>query len=213
MSEVRPYKIDVPQAKLDRLKQKLDDYQWPTELENVGWDYGTPQKDIKRFYDHWKNKFDWRAHEKHMNDSYPQFETTVNIDGFGDVDIHFLHQKSDVKGAIPLCFVHGWPGSFLEVTKMIPLLQGGDGKPAFHIVAPSMVNYAFSQGVFKRGFHIGKYAEACHKVMLALGYDQYVTQGGDWGYLITRAQSYLYPEHVKGVHVNVSHASAAHSMR
>ena len=52
--------------------------------------------------------------------------------------MHFIHQKSDVKGAIPLLFVHGWPGSVLEVTKMLPLLKGGDGKPAFHVVAPSL---------------------------------------------------------------------------
>ena len=118
------------------------------------------------------------------------------------IDMHFLHQKSDVKGAIPLCFVHGWPGSFLEVTKILPLLKGGDGKPAFHVVAPSMPNYCFSGPMLKKGFSIGRYAEAMHKVMLALGYDQYVTQGGDWGFLITRAQAHLYPQHVKGHHVN-----------
>ena len=128
MPEIRQYKIDVPQVKLDRLKQKLEHYEWPTELEDVGWDYGPPQKDIKRFYNHWKDKFDWRAHEKKMNDTLPQFETTVNVEGFGDIDMHFIHQKSDVEGAIPLCFVHGWPGSFLEVTKMLPLLKGGKRK-------------------------------------------------------------------------------------
>lgn len=85
---------------------------------------------MKRFVDHWRNKFDWRAHEKKINE-LPNFEVTVDIDGFGPVDMHFLHQKSDVPGAIPLCFVHGWPGSFLEVTKALPLLKGGDGKPAF----------------------------------------------------------------------------------
>lgn len=130
--------------------------------------------------------------------SLPQFETQITVDGFGPIDMHFLHQKSDVKGAIPLLFVHGWPGSFLEVTKMLPLLKGGDGKPAFHVVAPSLPNYGFSSGMFKvrlfhpwglstylwptslidlaqKGFAIGQYAEACHKVMLALGYDQYGT--------------------------------------
>jgi pimeloyl-ACP methyl ester carboxylesterase len=81
--------------------------------------------------------------------SFPQFETQVTVDGFGPIDMHFLHQKSEVKGAIPLLFVHGWPGSFLEVTKMLPLLKGGDGKPAFHVVAPSLPNYGFSGGMFK----------------------------------------------------------------
>ena len=66
-------------------------------------------KDVKRFVDHWRNKFDWREHERKINE-LPNFEVTVEIDGFGPVDMHFLHQKSDVKGAIPLCFVHGWPG-------------------------------------------------------------------------------------------------------
>lgn len=120
--------------------------------------------DIKRFYDHWKDSFDWRRHEKWMNDTFSQYETTVNVDGFGDIDMHFLHQKSDVEGAIPLLFCHGWPGSFLEVTKMLPMLKGGDGKPAFHVVAPSLPNYAFSGPCLKRGFGIGQYAEACHKV-------------------------------------------------
>lgn len=202
MPEVRPYKISVPQEKLDRLQRKIDDYQWPMPLEDDSWDFGSPQKDIKRFYNHWKDKFDWREHERKMNE-LPNFETTVNIDGFGDIDMHFLHQKSDNPNAIPLCFIHGWPGSFLEVVKMLPMLKGGDGKPAFHVVAPSLVSFGFSQGVYKRGFHMAKHAEAYHKVMLALGYDQYVTQGGDWGYFIIRAMSYLFPLHVKGVHTNV----------
>jgi pimeloyl-ACP methyl ester carboxylesterase len=81
--------------------------------------------------------------------SFPQFETQVTVNGFDAIDMHFLHQKSEVKAAIPLLFVHGWPGSFLEVTKMLPLLSGGDGKPAFHVVAPSLPNFGFSAGMFK----------------------------------------------------------------
>jgi pimeloyl-ACP methyl ester carboxylesterase len=148
--------------------------------------------DVKRITDHWLNKFDWRAEEKKINE-LPQFETQITVDGFGAVNMHFLHQKSDVKGAIPFLFVHGWPGSFLEGTKILPLMKGGDGKPAFNVVAPSLPNYGFSSGVFKvrwlsrpiymvkcliwfkKGFAISQYAEACHKVMLALGYDQYGT--------------------------------------
>lgn len=77
MAQIRPYKIDVPQAKLDKLRRKLDDYEWPTELhDNPEWDYGSPQKDIKRFYEHWKNNYDWRAHEKKLNELL-NFETTV----------------------------------------------------------------------------------------------------------------------------------------
>jgi pimeloyl-ACP methyl ester carboxylesterase len=75
--------------------------------------------------------------------------TKFSVDGFEPVDMHFLHQNSDISGAIRLLFVHGWPGSFLEVTKILPLLKGGDGKPAFHVVVPSLPNYVFSGWVMK----------------------------------------------------------------
>jgi pimeloyl-ACP methyl ester carboxylesterase len=79
----------------------------------------------------------------------PMFETQVEVDGFGPVDMHFVHQKSGVKGAIPFLFVHGWPGSFMEASRILPLMKGGDGKPAFDVVVPSLPNYGFSGGVFK----------------------------------------------------------------
>ncbi|KAF7196640.1 putative epoxide hydrolase [Pseudocercospora fuligena] len=201
MSAVKEYTINVPQDKIDRLKRRLDEAEFPSELEDAAWDYGSPLKDIKRIVEYWRTKFDWGAHEKKLNE-LPNFEVQVNIDKHGPVDMHFVHQKSDVPGAIPLLFVHGWPGSFLEVTKMLPLLKGGDGKPAFHVVAPSLPNYGFSGPALKRGFNVARYAEACHKVMLALGYNEYVTQGGDWGFLITRALGHLYPKNVKASHIN-----------
>jgi pimeloyl-ACP methyl ester carboxylesterase len=146
----------------------------PFPLPALGFsrDWPSPRKDVQRLTEFWKTKFDWRYKEKELN-SFPHFVTEIAIDGFDPLNIHFLHQKSEVKGAIPLLFVHGWPGSFMEVTKMLPLLKGGDGKPAFHVVAPSLPNYVFSEGVKKGGFENKNYAEVCHKVMLALGYDQY----------------------------------------
>lgn len=127
--------------------------------------------DVRRFVDHWRTKFDWRAHEKRMNE-LPNFKTTVEVKGFPSIDMHFVHQKSGVEGAIPLLFVHGWPGSFMEASKILPLLKGGNGKPAFDVVVPSLPNYGFSGAALKKGFGIGQYAEACHNVMMALGYDQ-----------------------------------------
>ncbi|EME41047.1 hypothetical protein DOTSEDRAFT_136755 [Dothistroma septosporum NZE10] len=204
MSEVKKYSVNVPQAKIDRLKRRLEDTDFPNELEDAGWDYGSPLTDIKRFVEYWKTEFDWRAHEKKLNE-LPNYEVQVNVDKHGPVDMHFIHQKCSNPNAIPLLFVHGWPGSFLEVTKILPLLANTSNdstKPSFHIVAPSLPNYGFSGPALKRGFNIARCAEACHKVMLALGYDQYVTQGGDTGFLITRAMAHLYPQHVKACHVN-----------
>jgi len=208
MASIKPYKVAIPDAALKRLHQKLELTDLPKhEIEGAEWTYGTPLKDIQQLIEYWKTKFDWREMEIGLN-HLPNFMTQITVDGFDPLDIHFLHQKSKVKGAIPLLFVHGWPGSYLEVTKMLPLLMGGDGKPAFDIVAPSLPNYVFSSGVKKKGFELKHYAETCHKLMLALGYDQYVTQGGDWGFLITRALGLLYPNHVKGSHINWAWANA-----
>jgi len=94
------------------------------------------------------------------------------------------------------------PGSFIEVQHILPLLAAPGG-PAFHIVSPSLPNYGFSSGVKTLGFGAAQYAETCHRLMLQLGYDQYVTQGGDWGYLITRAIGLLYPPSCKASHINM----------
>ncbi|KZV79145.1 alpha/beta-hydrolase [Exidia glandulosa HHB12029] len=203
-----PFAVNVPDAELVQLYQKLDLTRWPDELEGAGWSYGAPLADVKRLATYWRESFDWRAQETKINDALPQFTTDVDVDGFGTLNIHFVHKRSSRPDAIPLLFQHGWPGSFLEVSKLLPLLTEPTKAtdPAFHVVAPSLAGYAFSQAPSKPGFGIRQYAEVAHKIMLQLGYDQYVTQGGDWGAGVTRVMGYLYaPEHCKGSHTNMMH--------
>jgi len=169
---ISPYQISVPNAELERIKQKLDHSSFPDELDHAGWDYGAPLKDVERLTYYWRSGFDWKAQEAKLN-RLPQFTTKMHVDGFDELDIHFVHQKSPVVGAIPLLFVHGWPGSFIEVTKLLPLLQGSATNPAFSIVAPSLPNFGFSSGVRQKGFTLEEYAKVCHALMLRLGYDQY----------------------------------------
>ena len=150
MTQISPYKIAVPQAKLDRLKQKLALADFPDELEEAGWDYGVPLADIKRLTAYWHNGYDWRKAEAELNEALPQFTVDIQVEGFETLKIHFVHQKSEVKGAIPLLFAHGWPGSFDEARKIIPdLVKGGKDSPAFHVVVPSLPNFGFSQGTKK----------------------------------------------------------------
>jgi len=113
--------------------------------------------DIQRLTEYWGSKYDWRKQEEEMN-KLPQFMTKVEVDGFGELDIHFLHQKSSSKNAIPLLFVHGWPGNFLEGSRILSLLKEGEGKggPAFDIVVPSLPNYCFSGGVKKVSLSLAK---------------------------------------------------------
>ncbi|KAF2869999.1 Alpha/Beta hydrolase protein [Massariosphaeria phaeospora] len=202
-----PYTISVPEPHLQKLKRKLADAEYPDELDaRDQWQYGAPLADVKRLAKYWENGFDWRKAEAQMNE-LPNFREKVAVEGFGELDVHFVHQRSEVEGAIPLLFCHGWPGSFLEVTKLLPLLRGSADTPAFHIVAPSLPNFGFSQKIVQPGFALPHYAETCHNLMLSLGYPQYVTQGGDWGFYITRALGVLYPSHVLASHINMVRAN------
>lgn len=204
MAGITPYTIQVPQATLDQLQQKLALTHFPDELKEAEWDYGSPLADIKRLIEYWRETYDWRKHEEDLN-KLPHFKTKIGVDGFEDLDIHFLHQPSSRKNAIPLLFCHGWPGSFHEVAKVLsPLTKPDDSSsPAFHVVAPSLPNFGFSQSVQQKGFRVPQYAETCHKLMLRLGYSDYVTQGGDWGFWITRTISRLYPSHCHASHLNM----------
>ena len=203
---IEPYTISVANTKLQSLQQKLSATTFPDELDDADWDYGAPLDDVKRLATYWKETYDWRKQEAQLNE-LPNYQTKIQVDGFEPLDVHFVHQKSEVEGAIPLLFVHGWPGSFLEVTKILPLLTEGGmlgvEAPAFHIIAPSLPNYGFSAGTKKKGFGLKQYAETCHQLMLRLGYSQYVTQGGDWGTMITRINALLHPDQVMAHHINM----------
>ncbi|KAI4209999.1 MAG: hypothetical protein LQ351_007106 [Letrouitia transgressa] len=205
MASVEPYTVSVTDDKLSQLHQKLSISTFPDEIDDAGWDYGAPLADIQRLTKYWKEQYDWRKHEAEIN-RLPQFKTSIEVDKFGTVDVHFVHQKSNFEAAIPLLFVHGWPGSFLEVTKVLPLLTSppaGFSSPAFHVVAPSLPNFGFSSAIRQRGFSLGQYAETFQKLMQRLGYTQYVTQGGDWGMMITRIMSLLYPASLRACHINL----------
>lgn len=196
------YTVSVPQEQIDRLKQKLELSTLPDELEDSAWDYGAPLSEVTRLATVWQHTFDWRAQETKLNE-LPNYHRSVRVPGFDDLDIHYLHQPSPSPSAIPLLFVHGWPGSYLEVSKLLPLLQSSENGVAFHVVAPSLPNFGWSQGVGKKGFGLRQYAECLDGLMRAMGYERYVTQGGDWGMMITRTMGLLFPERVKASHINM----------
>ncbi|KAK3316656.1 epoxide hydrolase [Apodospora peruviana] len=200
---IKPFKINIPNSDLARLKKKLELVEFPDELPvSDSWEYGVPITDMKRLVGYWREGYDWRQHEAELN-RMPQFTTSIDVDGFGPINIHFVHKRSKRKGAIPLIFCHGWPGSFIEIVKILPLLVDPSGDdPAFDVIAPSLPNFGFSEGPSKPGFGVHQYAESLHKLMLKLGYDKYVTQGGDWGFSVTRFMGIRYPGHCVASHLN-----------
>ncbi|KAH8981702.1 alpha/beta-hydrolase [Lactarius akahatsu] len=203
MTSEQPFKIAVSDDALTLLKRKLDDTRLPDEVSATGWAHGAPLADIRRLVSRWRDGYDWRTHERELN-ALPMFTRAVTVEGFGEMNVHYVHQRSAAKGAIPLLFVHGWPGSFLEVTKILPLLTAVSADhPSFHVVAPSLPGFAWSEGVLEKGFHAEHYAELFNKLMISLGYSEYVTQGGDWGHLLTLTTASKYgPKHVKASHSN-----------
>ncbi|KAK0830681.1 hypothetical protein LTR03_015777 [Friedmanniomyces endolithicus] len=218
------YAINVPDDKIAALKQKLSQATFPDELEGAANDYGAPLAEVKRLTEYWKTSYDWKAAEAKLN-ALPNSHKPIKVDGFPALDIHYLHQPSDSPDAIPLLFCHGWPGSYVEVTKMLGSLKQSVNGVSFHVVAPSTPNFAWSEGPKQRAFGLKQYAEVSnihppyssthfntaqvnHRLMHSLGYTKYVTQGGDWGFYITRAMGLLYPQSVMASHINIIRASA-----
>ncbi|CAA7258835.1 unnamed protein product [Cyclocybe aegerita] len=208
----QPFKIAVPDASIELLKKKLDLTVFPDELEDAGRDYGVPLADLRRLVARWQHGYDWKKHEAQLNDELPQFTRDIEVEGFGTLSVHYVHKKSDVVDAIPLLFVHGWPGSFYEARKILPrLVEASPEHPSFHVVAFSLPGYGFSEAPKKPGFELTQFAEVGNKLMLALGYNEYVTQGGDWGGLITRKIAQLYgKKHSKAWHTNFPMAPPPH---
>ncbi|KAF7966460.1 hypothetical protein HWV62_38354 [Athelia sp. TMB] len=214
MSSETSFQIDISSERIAQLKQKLALTIFPDELEDVGRAYGAPLGDIKRLVAHWADGFDWKAQEAAINSELPQFTRDIEVDRFGQLNIHYVHKKSTVVDAIPLLFVHGWPGSFLEVRKLLPLLtDSSPAHPSFHVVALSLPGYGFSEAPTKKGFGQAQYAEVGNKLMLALGYNEYVTQGGDWGHIVTRKIAIEYGgKHSKAWHTNFPIATPPHPL-
>ena len=195
---VVPFKIAVPDAVLADLKERLARTRFPSEIEGSGWDYGTNLAYLRELVTYWRTTFDWRAQERKLN-QLPQFKTQIE-----GLDLHFIHKKSSRADAVPLVFVHGWPGSIVEVTKIIgPLTEPPPGEVAFHVVAISLPGYGFSDKPKQGGVSNRRIAGMIAQLMARLGYQRYGAQGGDWGGFIVRQLGLLDPQHLIGVHSNM----------
>ncbi|MBV9997185.1 MAG: epoxide hydrolase [Caulobacteraceae bacterium] len=199
---ITPFILDIPETQLDDLKRRLDATRWP-ERETVGdWSQGAPLAKVRALCDHWRHRYDWRRCEARLN-GFGQFKT--EIDGLG---FHFLHVRSPEPNALPLVITHGWPGSVIEFTKVIgpltdPAAHGGSAADAFHVVAPSLPGYGFSDKPAETGWGLSRIAGAWTTLMGRLGYDRWVAQGGDWGAGVTTAIGLAKPKGCIAVHVNM----------
>jgi epoxide hydrolase len=200
---IRPFRIEIPQADLDDLRDRLHRTRWPDGLPGVDWTRGVPLGYLKELAAYWADGYDWRKQEARLNE-FPQFTTT--IDG---ANIHFLHVRSPEPDALPLILTHGWPGSIVEFLSVIgpltdPRAHGGDPADAFHLVIPSLPGYGLSGPPHQPGWTTDRVAKAWAELMARLGYERYGAQGGDWGAFVAPQLGRIDPDHVVGVHLNAA---------
>ena len=201
MSEaIRPFHVDIPDGDLQDLRDRLARARWPDAETVDDWSQGLPLAYLRDLCRHWAQDYDWRATEARLN-ARPQIRTEI-----GGVDIHALHVRSPHPGALPLLLTHGWPGSVLEFLKVIgpltdPTADGGDPADAFHVVAPSLPGYGFSDRPRSPGWGVERIADAWIDLMARLGYRRYGAAGSDWGTTISTLIGQRDPDHVAGIHL------------
>lgn len=184
MSDPKPFHIHATDDELIDLRARLRNTRWPDQETVTDWSQGTPLSYLKDVVRYWAEDYDWRSREVALN-QLTQWRSEVN--GFG---LHYIHMRSPHKNALPLLLSHGWPGSIVEFSKVIPRLLdpvafGGSAEDAFHVVAPSLPGFGYSDKPSKTGMGVPQIAALFDKLMRELGYNRYVAQGGDWGSVIT----------------------------
>lgn len=198
MSLIKPFKINVSQADLDDLQERLARTRWTDEVEGVGWDYGTSLSYMKELTDYWQHQYDWRQHEAELN-KLAQFKTVV--DGIG---LHFIHERGQGPNPTPLILSHGWPDSFYRFHKIIPMLTdpekyGGKAEDSFDVIVPSIPGFGFSD---RKAMPSSAVADLWAKLMTnVLGYERFAAAGGDVGSRITTALALQHPNVVTAIHL------------
>jgi pimeloyl-ACP methyl ester carboxylesterase len=206
--QIRPFRIDIPEAEIADLRDRLNRARIPDQSPATGWDRGMPAAYLKDLASYWATDFDWRAEEAKLN-ALPQF--TTGIDG---QTVHFVHVRSVEPDATPLILLHGYPSSIVDFVDLVgpltnPRAFGGDPAEAFHVVIPSLPGFPFSQPV-EPGVGMKRAAEMLTKLMARLGYARYVAHGYDVGGGIAGELAKFAPDAVIGVHISTDAPSLAY---
>ena len=198
---ITPFSVHIEDSALADLCRRLAATRWPDELTGAPWAYGADLATLRRMTDYWRDGYDWRAAEAGIN-RLAQFRTEIAGSG-----VHFIHERGVGPAPMPILISHGWPGSFVELLELVPLLTdparfGGDAADAFDVVVPSLPGYGFSDRPTAPGMTPVAMAEIFAGLMASLGYTRYGVQGGDWGATVSTWLAKFYPERLSGIHLN-----------
>jgi pimeloyl-ACP methyl ester carboxylesterase len=201
-TDVRPFRLDIPEEKLDDLRKRIGATRWPSKELAADRSQGVQLGALQELARYWQDEYDFGRIAARLN-ALPQFVS--EIDG---VDVHFIHVKSSHENALPLIMTHGWPGSVIEMIDSVgpltdPTAHGGSAEDAFHLVLPSLPGYGLSGEPLEIGWDLGRTARAWAELMRRLGYTRYVAQGGDVGAGVTDTMGRQAPEGLIGIHTNL----------
>ncbi|UOZ05509.1 epoxide hydrolase family protein [Amycolatopsis sp. WQ 127309] len=189
-----PFRIDIPQTDVDDLRTRLAHTRWPIPTpgrdDRTDFSRGIPLVYLKELAEYWRDGFDWRAHEEKLNE-LEQFTTVVDGQTF-----HVVHVRSANPRATPLVLNHGWPGSFVDYLRLIPLLTD-----EFHVVIPSLPGFGLSTPLAGTGWELARTTDAYAEIMTRLGYERFAAHGTDVGAGTTGRLAAIHPERVIGTHI------------
>lgn len=199
--KIEPFKINVPQSEIDTLRTRLANTRWAPELENDDWSFGVNGTYLRELMTYWHETFDWRAQEALIN-SFPQFRT--EIDG---VPIHFIHVLGKGPNPVPIILNHGWPWTFWDFKDIImaladPAAYGGDPEDAFDVIVPSLPGFTFSGPLHRNDVGYVQTADMWVRLMRELGYERFVTHGGDAGAFVSARLGHAHAQSIIGVHLS-----------
>ncbi|KAF2642884.1 epocide hydrolase domain-containing protein [Massarina eburnea CBS 473.64] len=199
--KITPFNISIPQDDIDALRTRLANTRWAPEANNEDWSLGVNGTYLRQLMEYWQKDFDWRTQEARIN-TFPQFRTEID-----EIPIHFIHVRGKGPNPTPIILNHGWPWSFWDFRDVIlrladPVSYGGKAEDAFDVVVPSLPGFTFSGPLARNDIGYKETADLWVKLMKGLGYERFVTHGGDAGAFVSARLGHVYPESIIAVHLS-----------
>ncbi|CAN5347366.1 epoxide hydrolase [soil metagenome] len=194
----RSFSIHVTDADIEDLTERLSSVSLPDPTPGASDESGIDLPRLGELLEYWRSGYDWRANEVRLN-AFPQI--IADIDG---QQVHAVHISSGTHSngskPPPIILTHGWPYSFIEMTRLVPLLANSASESQLDIVIPSLPGYGFSEPLKNGPFTGEAVADLWHRLMTeALGYGRYLTYGEDVGARVSDWSAAKYPESVAGL--------------
>jgi pimeloyl-ACP methyl ester carboxylesterase len=198
---IEPFTIPFSEPAVDDLRDRLRRTRWPDEISGANWEYGVDLSFLQQICEYWRERFDWKAQVERFS-TFHHYRYSSE-----DIGIHFIYERGKGPAPIPLILTHGWPGSFLEMMRIIPLLSdpasyGGSSADAFDVVIPSLPGYGFSDRPARPGMNVFRIAELWTGLMNELGNKRFAAQGGDLGAAVSTALGLRHPDRIIALHLN-----------